>query len=131
MASFCDHHDNVTSHAFCVESLLRRVQGDGSSAASLNNYLSVPVFVDEIVPGSSQATTTLRQSIALPTTASGSQLACTLTASQYAHEGFASVSLDGSTLMLGCYNAAVSGSNYGYQTSSQRVIARVFANGEE
>jgi hypothetical protein len=37
----------------------------------------------------------------MPTAASGSQRACTLTALQYAREGFLTMSVDNSTLLLG------------------------------
>jgi hypothetical protein len=73
----------------------------GNGVASLNNYQSLPVFVDEIVPGTTAGSGSIRQSIALPTSASGSQLACTLTSSQWAHEGWGSVSADGYTFVFG------------------------------
>jgi hypothetical protein len=58
------------------------MQGNGTSAANVNNFQAQAVFVDEIIPGTTAATTSIRQTIALPTIASGNQLACTLTASQ-------------------------------------------------
>jgi hypothetical protein len=124
----------------------------GNTSVPVNNYQSIPVFVDEIIPGSTAATTVLRQSIPMRTVQSGNQMACTLTASQFAHEGFGSVSLDGSTfhfgkltvchaalgmmgcfdglsLHAGCYNLPPNGTTLGYASAGQRVIARVFANG--
>jgi hypothetical protein len=51
---------------------------------------------------------------------------------QFAHEGFGTVSLDGSTFMFGCYNVPVDGTSPGYATTGNpgRVIARVYATGQ-
>jgi hypothetical protein len=56
------------------------MQGNGT--ALVNNYASVPTFVDVIAPGASAATTVVQQTFAMPTVQLGNQMACTLTASQ-------------------------------------------------
>jgi uncharacterized membrane protein len=40
------------------------------------------------------------------------------------------VSVDSSTFMIGCYNLAPGGTNQGYQTAAQKVVARIFATGK-
>jgi hypothetical protein len=83
-------------------------------------------FVDEYYGSGAQAGQ-LKRTIPFPTTQSGNQMACTLTAHSAAHEGFASISADGKVLLVGCYNLPV-GSTLTYQSSAQRVIARLFGN---
>ncbi len=98
------------------------------------------VFVDEISPAG-----LVRQTIALPTRAFGSQHACTLNADQWAIEGLPSTSTDGKVFMFGklalnydttsfsFYNANYSGcydASAGTSTQfSGRTIARIWADG--
>jgi hypothetical protein len=102
------------------------LQGTGT-AGSLNTQQSLPVFLDEMVA----STGALLQTIVLPTVANGNQRACTLTANQYAREGYPIVTVDLSNILLGCYDSPVNGlAGGGFQnTSAARVIARINANG--
>jgi hypothetical protein len=75
------------------------LQGEG--IANVNGYLAVPVFIDEITFGTTASSGAIRQSIPLPTSASGSQLACSLSGSQYAHEGFGAISANGQVFTVG------------------------------
>ncbi len=61
-------------------------------------FTAISVFVDEITPAG-----LIRQSIAMPQSASGIMHACTLNADQYALEGQGSLSVDGQVFMFGTF----------------------------
>jgi hypothetical protein len=96
--------------------------GDGSS--TLGNS-AVPTFLDEYTPLG-----TLVQSIALPTSASGSNKRCVLSGSSVS-EGQLTRSADGRYLTFGGYDAAVGTASVGSSTSAAaaRVMARVGSDG--
>ena len=96
--------------------------GDGSGSLS---SAATAVFLDEYTPGG-----TLVQSVALPTTASGSNAALTNSGTATS-EGFLNLSANGLYLVHGGYNAAVSTPSVATTTSATvaRVVARVDLNG--
>ncbi len=62
----------------------------------------------------------------MPTVATGSNRACTLTALQFAREGYPTVSVDNTTILLGCYDAPITTGDGGHlNTTAARVIARI------
>jgi hypothetical protein len=71
----------------------------------------------------------IRRTISLPYIQLGNQLGCTLSGSTSVQEGFGSISADGTTFHFMCYNASIGSPTF--QSSAARVIARIFANGEE
>ena len=77
------------------------VERIGSTTSGALGSAAAPVFVDEYTPSG-----TLVQSIALPTTASGSQLRLTDSGSA-ASDGYLNLSADGKYLTLPGYSAAV------------------------
>jgi hypothetical protein len=68
------------------------------AAGQATSATAVPVYVD-----SYSVSGYLLGTIAMPTIAVGNQLACTLTGSTYAHEGFGAASLDGNYFVFGTH----------------------------
>jgi hypothetical protein len=97
----------------------------GNGVEAVNTYTAVSVSVDELVPNA--VPPIVRQSLTLPSIATATQPACTLTGSGYAQEGLPSLSQNGQVLMFGCYNLTA-GSHNAYQNSSSRMIARIYSD---
>jgi hypothetical protein len=98
--------------------------GSAAATAIPSDYTARPVFLVFLNAATGQPVS----AIAMPVISLGNQYACTLTGYSLAREGFTQLSADGRVLTFGCYNAPL-GTNT-FTSSAQRVIARVFANGE-
>ena len=94
--------------------------GDGSAALSGN---ACAIFLDEYKPDG-----TLVQSVAMPTSTSGSQLALVETGSATS-AGFMSRSTDGKYLAMPGYNSSVGATNPATTAGIDRVIGRVDTSG--